>query len=85
LEPAEEDGEFFAETGGFLVESAVNFIMVTAAAFLEPTEEDGLLHRIIGFLGSKCRQCSLVHRNGSFLGTTRREWRLLSRCVATSA
>jgi hypothetical protein len=37
LEPAEEDGNFFAGTGRFL-ESAANFFM-GAAAFLEPTEE----------------------------------------------
>jgi hypothetical protein len=35
LEPAEEDGEFFTGTGGFL-EPAANFFM-GAAAFLEPT------------------------------------------------
>jgi hypothetical protein len=39
MEPAKEDGDFFAGTGGFL-EPAANFCM-EAAAFLEPTEEDG--------------------------------------------
>jgi hypothetical protein len=39
LEPAEEDGDYFTGTGGFL-KPAANFVM-EAAAFLEPTQEDG--------------------------------------------
>jgi hypothetical protein len=38
MEPAEEDGDFFTGTGGFL-EPAASFM--GTAAFLEPTQEDG--------------------------------------------
>jgi hypothetical protein len=52
LEPPEEDGDFFAGTGGFL-EPAENFFM-EAAAFLEPTVEDGdFFTRVLVFLAAK--------------------------------
>jgi hypothetical protein len=53
-----------------------------AAAFVEPTEEHGdFFTGVFGSLLAKADNGNLVHRNDSFLGTNRREWRLLSRCA----
>jgi hypothetical protein len=71
LEPAEEDGDFFAETGGFLVEPAVNFIMGTAAAFLEPTEEDGdFVTGLLFSLAAKAGNVVLFIGTAAFLEPT---------------
>jgi hypothetical protein len=64
LEPApEEDGDFYAGTGGFL-EPAANFFM-RAAAFLEPTKEDGDFFKGV-FVSLAAKAGNVVF----FIGTT---------------